>query len=68
MTTKPLNAMAKAAIMAYVEHWMGREGHYTHIAVERAVKAERMPRSSLYAFLHGKGYKYNRASERWMIR
>jgi len=68
MTNKPLNAMAKAAIMAYVEHWMGREGHFTHVAVERAVKAERMERAKLYEFLRGKGYSYNRAAARWIKR
>lgn len=68
MTNKPLNAMAKAAIMAYVNYWASREGQFFHVAVERAVKAERMERAKLYEFLRGKGYSYNRAGARWIKR
>lgn len=66
--TKPLNTMAKAAIFAYVAYWMDREGHFVPVAVERAVKAERMDRAKLYAFLRDKGYSYSRSGERWIKR
>lgn len=55
---EPLTKKARAAISTYATIVAEKKGHYHFVMVDAVLKAERMRRSDLYAWLEQRGYRW----------
>ena len=62
---QPLTAKAKAAIVRYVELNKKKHGYISGLVIDFVLKAERMERAKLYAWLDGKGWKWSSKRGYW---
>jgi len=56
---EPLTRKARAAISLYVRLRFKRHGYLVENAIDYTLKAERMRRADLYAWVSDKGYRWN---------
>jgi hypothetical protein len=60
---EPLTKKARSAIILYVK--VRAKSYTTYEVVDMTLKAERMSRAKLYAYLHERGFRWDSRVQRW---
>lgn len=63
---QPLTQKARAAIQKYVALSEKRHGYISGLVIDYVLKAERMEREKLYAWLERRGYRWKAKAGFWV--